>query len=117
MMRAAVANSNLITTPRLVPTLFVWEDICALDAGSRLGHHIGDRIAPFLIVGRLFVPGRVVGGAIYLDQDKTSRVILLLDHVESRNAGFLNAVGGVLNGCRLERIDPVGLNLYMNVDY
>jgi hypothetical protein len=39
-----------------------------LDAGVRLGHHLRHRVAPDLVVARLFVLGGVVRGTIDLDQ-------------------------------------------------
>jgi hypothetical protein len=42
------------------------------------------------------VSGRIVARAVDLDQHEPGRSIGLLDHIKASDAGFLNAVSGVL---------------------
>jgi hypothetical protein len=52
----------------LAPTSIVREDVVILDAAARLGHHLGDGVAPGLVVGGLLVLRRCGGRPINLDQ-------------------------------------------------
>ena len=62
----------------LSPTFIVG----TLDAGARLGHNLGDGVAPCLVVGCLLVLRWVVGATVNFDQHKAGWVIQLLDHIK-----------------------------------
>jgi len=85
----------------LVPALsiirVIRKDIGEFDARTRLGHHVGHRVSPFLVMSGLFMASRGVQIAINLDKDESSGIVLLLNDIESGNAGFANAVPGVLD--------------------
>ena len=53
---------------------------------------------------------------VHLDKNETSRVILLLDHVEARNARLLHAVTGVIRGRLFKSLDHVRLDVYVNMN-
>jgi len=122
MMRAAVANSNLMTSPadhgmlQLIPTCLIREHIIVFDARARLSYHFRYRIAPFLIVRRFLVPGRVFRCAIDFDQDKSGRIVLLLDNIESGNARLLYAMACILKRGHLECLNLIALDVDENVD-
>jgi hypothetical protein len=53
---------------------------------------------------------------VHLDKNEPSRVILLLDYVETRNTRLLHAVAGVLRACLFKSLDHVGLDVYMDMN-
>ena len=69
-----------------------------------------------LVVRRLLVGRRGLGGAVDLDQQEPGGVVLLLEHVEPGDARLLQAVPRVLDAGGLEGLDPVGLHLDVDVD-
>jgi hypothetical protein len=100
----------------LPPTLIVREKIDVLHARAGLSHHAGNRVAPRLVMGGLFVPGRSLRRPIHFDQDKACRVSGIPDEIETRNTRFLNAVARIIKRRSLERLDLIGLhvNVHMN---
>ena len=54
LLRSGPASMGAASSPPLV----VGEDVVVLDAGARLGHHLGDGVAPGLVVGCLLVLSR-----------------------------------------------------------
>jgi hypothetical protein len=55
---------GVISSPRLI----VGEQVVILDAAARLGHHIGHRIAPPLVMSGLFVLAGIFLGPVNFDQ-------------------------------------------------
>ncbi len=58
---------------------------------------------------------RRIGIPIDLDKYEAGRIIGALNEIETRDAGLLYALAGVLNGGLLESLDGVGLDMYMDV--
>jgi hypothetical protein len=54
--------------------------------------------------------------AVDLDEDETRSVILLLDKIEARDAWFLNAGAGVLNGGLAEFCNRFRFDMHANVN-
>jgi hypothetical protein len=52
--------------------------------------------------------------AIDLDQDKSGRVVLLLEEIEAGDAGFFGAVLGVDGGGLPEGVDELGFDARLN---
>jgi hypothetical protein len=97
-----------------LPIGIIRKDVAELCARARLGHHRSDDVAPDLVVFRFFVGGRRFGSAISFDEHETGWIILLLEDVESRDAGFFEALASVGEGRLFEGFDVFGLQ--MNVD-
>jgi len=116
-MHVAVANLKFVAIALSTPALFVGEYVGVFYTGSRLGHHIGDGVPPFLVVGGIFVFGGVLAGSIDLDEDKTRWVVGLLDYVETGDARLVDTIGGVLHCCSFEGFDLIGFDLYVDMDY
>ncbi len=66
---------------------------------------------------RLLVSGRIVRRAVDLDQNKTGRIVLLLDDVEPSDPRLLDAVARVGDSRFLESLVQVGLVVYKNMEY
>lgn len=99
---------------RLSPASVGGEEVGVFHARPGLGHHGGDGVAPALVVRRLLVRGRRLGGAIGLDEDKARRVVRLLDDVEPGDAGFDDRLQCILQARGLEGVDAPGF--YVNVN-
>ena len=56
------------------------------------------------------------GCAVNFDEHETRRVVLLLANIETRDAGFLGAVPGIVESGLPEGVDRIGLHANMNVD-
>jgi hypothetical protein len=65
---------------------------------------------------RLLVGRRGKGGSVDLDQHEPSGIVLLLKHVELRDAWLLHAVPRVLDASGLEGIHMIGFHQDMDVD-
>lgn len=65
--------------------------------------------------GRLVLGWRV-RGPVNLDEHEARRVVLLLDDVEAGDAGFLDAVAGVVERGGLEGCDAISLHVDVDVD-
>src|SRR6185436_15214450 len=87
MTRPAVPNSNCICLQLVVGG----KDVGEFHARARLRHHGFHRVAPHLVVRRLFVRGRSLGAAICLHQHEPGRIILLLEKIEPRDSRFFEA--------------------------
>lgn len=59
---------------------------------------------------------RSLGRPVDFDEDETRRIVGLLDDVESRHAGLLDAVAGILDSGLFESFDELRLDMYLNVD-
>ena len=82
----------------------------------RLGHHLGDRVAPDGVVRRELVRGRGVVVAVHLGEDHVLRVGLILDHVEPQHAGLTQRGLRVDQRCGEEIVDPPGPHPDVNMD-
>jgi hypothetical protein len=80
-----------------LPSAVSGKNIPEFRAGPRLRHHIRHRIPPFGVMRRLSVTRRRVVTAIHLRENEPGGVVALLDHVEPRDPGFLDAVRSILN--------------------
>jgi hypothetical protein len=65
---------------------------------------------------RLLVGCRGLDGAVGLDQQEPSGIVLLLQHVEPRDARLLQAVPRVLDASGLEGIHLIGFHLDVHMD-
>lgn len=65
---------------------------------------------------RLFVSRWSVGIPINLNQQETRRVVRLLQHVESRNPGFRDAVPCILDAGRSKGTDELRLHVDMDMN-
>ncbi len=54
--------------------------------------------------------------AVDLDQHEPRRIVLLLDHFDARNPGFLNASAGVFDGSLPEAGNRLGFDPHMHVN-
>ena len=66
-------------------------------------------------MGRRLVLGRGIRRAVDLDQNEAGGIVSTLNHVEARNAGFLNAVARVFDGSLLESLDGIGFDMDMDL--
>jgi hypothetical protein len=96
--------------------LRIWPHNLEFYAGPRLGHHIRDSIPPGLVMLCRFVRGRCFVGSISFNENKSRRVILLLQEIESKNSRLFQAFARVDNCCRLKRLDRVGLDPNVNMN-
>jgi hypothetical protein len=64
----------------------------------------------------LFVRSHSFRCAVDLNKNKARGIVLLLDHVEARNARLLDACAGILKGDPPELRDRFRLNAHMHVD-
>ena len=79
-MRPAVANSNIMGVPlRGRPS--------RTSRWIADGHHVGHGLGPLPVMRRLLVGCRGIGGAVDLDQQEPSGIVLLLQHVEPAMPG------------------------------
>src|ERR1041385_2809318 len=108
----AVPNSNCIGLQFVIRR----EDIREFHTGPRFGHHGFDSVAPDMVMRRGLMRRRSVRGAIGLDQQKARRIVLLLEDVESCNAGFFDAFFGIGEGGITKHLRVFSFNLYMNVN-
>src|SRR5215207_6964282 len=115
--RPAVANSNgagLMASGRPA-FVFGREDRPEPRGGPRLGHHLGDRLPPVLIVRRVLVRGRGGLVAVDLDQDDLRRIGLVLDDVEPQHARLVQRRPRVDQRRREEVLDPIRPNPHLNM--
>ena len=63
----------------------------------------------------LLVLSRRVGAAIHLDKHKARQVVLLLDDIEPRDAGFTDTFARIIERRSFESIDAFRLDPHMNV--
>ena len=62
----------------------------------------------------LFVSGSIRPAAVNLNENKSSRVVGLLNNIEANDTGLINAGFGVLNRSGLEGLDTIRFNLNVN---
>jgi hypothetical protein len=55
-------------------------------------------------------------GSVDFHQDEPRGIVRPLHHVEARNPRFFHAVAGVINRGSLERLDLIGLDMYVYVN-
>src|SRR5512135_771588 len=102
-----------------IPALLVGENIAVFQAGTGLGHHGGYTIAPLDIVRRVLVMARGFDGPIDLDQNEAGRIVLLLNHIETGDAGFMHTLTRIFQGGGLESLDLIRFDMdkYMNDEH
>jgi len=76
-----------------------------------------NRIAPDRIMLRFLVRGGGLGIAINLHQHKSSRVILLLQNVETQDAQFSKLKRALTRVACLKRLDTIRFDMNMNVNH
>ena len=54
---------------------------------------------------------------VHLDQYKSSRVILLLNHIKARDTRLLHTVASVIRGRLFKSLDYVRLNVNVNMNH
>ena len=54
--------------------------------------------------------------SIDLDEHEARGIVGVLDHIEARHAGFLDALARILNRRRFECFDVPGLHLHVNMN-
>lgn len=60
--------------------------------------------------------GRCFWRAVYLNQDESRRIVLLLHHVEARDTGLLNTRARVLDRSLPEVCHRLGLDVHLHVE-
>lgn len=98
------------------PVRIVGKDVGEFCARARLGHHGRDGVPPELIMFGFLVRGGRLGRAISFDKHETGWVVLLLEDVEGRDAGFFDALASI-GECRLfEGFEVFRLQMHLNVN-
>ena len=85
-------------------------------AGARLDHHIGNCVAPHSIMGGGFVCHGCLDAPVGFDEHEPGRIILLLEQVETGDAGFLEALAGVSERGLPEGFHTIRFHMHSNKD-
>lgn len=81
------------------------------NTAARLRHHTGNGVAPGGVVGGLLVFRGCAGGPVGFNENEPGGIILLLEEVELRDAGFLPAGAAVGERGGLEGFHAVGFHV------
>ena len=91
-------------------------DVGELHALARLGHHLGDSVAPRPVMRRFLVRRRRLGRAICLDQHEAGRIIRLLENVKTSDPWFLPAGLRVRDARTSKSLNEVRFHFHMHVN-
>ena len=111
-IRAAVAKAKEPGSPGIFGRKVVGE----FYGLARFGHHVGDRVAPCLVMDGFLVGSWCVRMTIDLVEDKPVRIVFALEDIETGDARFLNAFLGIGQRSFAKGLDAVGLYMDVNVN-